>query len=156
MNSGYKMYKRHDCLVGYILASLPFTLLLVWSGANHTQAIPTDVQVTGTWDARFSGTVEGKGTPHDDALVLELKQKGSKVTGTLRFEGLDLTFPVFGKVTGTTFSYTSKARLCPNCEATITGETTVDAAAHSFKGSQTQKNCEGTAVGMVTAVRRRR
>jgi len=130
--------------------------LLVGVGVNHAQAIPTDVEVTGIWEARFSGTVEGSGTPHDDSLVMELKQKGSKVTGTLRFEGLDLTFPIFGKVTGTTFTYASKATLSPNCEATVTAETTVDAASCSFTGSQTQKNCEGTAVGRVTAVRRRR
>lgn len=85
---------------------------------------------------------------------MELKQEGSKVTGTLRFEGLDLDFRVSGSVTGTSFSYTSKARLNPNCEATIAGATIVDAASGKFKGSQTQTTCEGTAVGQVTAVLR--
>ena len=85
---------------------------------------------------------------------MELKQEGSKVTGMLRFEGLDLDFRVSGKVTGTAFSYTSKARLNQNCEAAIAGATTVEAGSGKFKGSQTQTNCEGTAVGQVIAVRR--
>jgi hypothetical protein len=112
------------------------------------------VQVSGTWDARFEGTVEGKGTAQDDTIVMELKQEGSKVTGILRFHGLDKDFQVSGEVKGTTFSYTSKAMQSPNCEATITAKTNVEAASGKFKGSQTQKNCEGTAVGQVTAVRR--
>jgi hypothetical protein len=156
MESGFAKNATNYRVGLVYLAILQITFLLVWGGVNFAQAIPTDVQVSGTWSGRFSGTVEGLGTAQDDALVMELKQKGSKVTGTLRFEGLDLTFPVFGNVTGTTFTYTSKAMLSPNCEATITAETTVDALTRSFKGSQTQKNCEGTAVGVVTAVRRRR
>ena len=44
-----------------------------------------DVQVTGTWEAGFSGKVQGKGTSQDDMLVLELTQDGSAVKGTLRF-----------------------------------------------------------------------
>ena len=140
---------------GYILAVLPFTLLTAWGGVYHAKSIPTDdVHVAGTWDAQFSGTVEGKGTPHDDTIVMELKQEGSMVTGTLRFEGLNLDLPVSGKVTGTAFSYTSKARLSPNCEATIAGSTTVEETSGKFKGSQTQTTCEGTAIGQVTAVRR--
>jgi hypothetical protein len=135
---------------------IPFTFLLVWGGVNHAQVNPTNEHMTGTWEARFEGTVEGKGTPHDDMLVMELKQKGSEITGTVRFEGLDLTFTVLGRVTGTTFSYTSKAMLRPNCELTLTGKTTVDSMSRNFKGSQTQKNCEGTAIGVVTAVRRPR
>lgn len=142
-----------DCC-GYILAVLLFTVVTAWGGVYDAQSIPNDVQVAGTWDAKFLGTVEGKGTPHDDTFVMELKQEGSKVTGTLRFEGLDLDFRVSGSVTGTAFSYTSKVRLNPNCEATIAGATTVDAASGKFKGSQTQTTCEGTAVGQVTAVRR--
>lgn len=102
----------------------------------------------------FEGSCEGNGTPHDDTFVMELKQEGSKVTGMLRFEGLDLDFRVSGKVTGTAFSYTSKARLNQNCEAAIAGATTVEAGSGKFKGSQTQTNCEGTAVGQVIAVRR--
>ena len=142
-----------DCC-GYILAVLPFTVLASWGGFYDAKSISDDVQVAGTWDAKFLGTVEGKGTPHDDTFVMELKQEGSKVTGTLRFEGLELDLPVSGNVSGTAFSYTSKVRLSPNCEATIAASTTVEAASGKFKGSQTQTTCEGTAVGQVTAVRR--
>ena len=83
---------------------------------------------------------------------MDLKQDGSKVTGTLRFEGFDLDFRVSGDVAGTAFSYTSKARLNPNCEATIAGATNVEAASGQFKGSQTQTTCEGTAVGQLTSI----
>ena len=147
------MRVKIDCC-GYTLALLAFTLLTSWGGVYDAESIPNDVQVAGTWDARFIGTVEGKGTPHDDTFVMELKQEGSKVTGTLRFEGLDLDLSLSGEVTGTSFSYTSKARLNPNCEATIAASTTVEAASGKFKGSQTQTTCEGTAVGQVTAVLR--
>jgi hypothetical protein len=142
-----------DCC-GYILAVLLFTVLTAWGGVYDAKSNPNDVQVAGIWAAHFLGTVEGKGTPHDDTFVMELKQEGSKVTGTLRFEGLDLDLPVSGNVSGTAFSYSSKARLSPNCEATIAGATTVEPSSGKFKGSQTQTTCEGTAVGQVTAVRR--
>jgi hypothetical protein len=144
---------------GHILVLL-FTFLLFCIADNHAQpiphvtSVPTDVKVAGTWDAHFSGKVEGKGTPHDDNFVMTLKQDGSKVTGTLRFEGLNLTFPVSGNVTGTAFVYTSKAKLGPDCEAKLAGETIVEAASGSLRGSQTQTSCEGTAIGEVTAVRR--
>src|SRR6185503_15226095 len=68
-----------------------------------------DVQVTGTWEAGFSGKVQGKGTSQDDMLVLELTQDGSAVKGTLRFKGLETAFPIVGKVRGRTFSYSTKA-----------------------------------------------
>ena len=112
-----------------------------------------DVQVTGTWVARFSGKVQGKGTSQDDTLVMELTQDGSTVKGTLRFTGLETSFSINGQVKGKTFSYSGKARIGPNCDATVVAETTVDDAGGRFEGSQTQSNCEGTAVGRVAAVR---
>jgi hypothetical protein len=112
-----------------------------------------DVQVTGTWEARFSGKVQGKGASQDDTLVMEVTQDGSTVKGTLRFTGLETSFPITGKVKGKTFSYSAKASIGPNCEATVVAETTVDDVAGRFEGSQTQSNCEGTAVGFVAAVR---
>jgi hypothetical protein len=128
---------------------IAFLVLFCFQGSS----LP-DAQVTGTWDARFSGKVQGKGTSQDDTFVMELKQDGSNVKGTLQFKGLDVSFPVTGKVKGTTFSYSAKANAGPNCEATVVGETTVDETAGRMEGSQTQGNCEGTAVGTVTAVRR--
>ena len=127
-------------------------LLVVLSFYNGTTK--SDVQVTGTWEARFSGTVQGKGTSQDDTLVLELIQDGSTVKGTLRFKGLETSFPIAGTVKGRTFSYSAKASVGPSCEATVVGETTVDDDAGRFEGSQTQSNCEGTAVGRIIAVRK--
>lgn len=136
----------------YILALLAF--LNIGIGVDGARSTPADVDVTGTWDASFSGTVERTGTSQTDTFVLKLKQKGSQITGTLRFEGVNSDFPVSGKIAGTTFSYTSKAMLSPDCEASIAAETTIDESSRKFKGSQTQTTCEGTAVGEVTAVRR--
>lgn len=126
-----------------------FVLLFFYNGTTQR-----DVQVTGTWEARFSGKVEGKGTSQDDTLVMELTQDGSSVKGTLRFKGLETIFPITGKVKGRTFSYSAKATVGPNCEASVEAETTLDDVADRFEGSQTQSNCEGTAVGRVTAVRK--
>lgn len=139
---------RHLCRLLLIL------VLISWSGNDSVKSITRDAQVTGTWDASFSGTVQGKGTPQTDTLVMELEQDGSKVKGTVRFKGLDQIFPVSGEVAGTTFSYTSKGMMGPNCEIRLVGDTIIDEATGRFRGSQTQANCEGTAVGEVTAVRR--
>jgi cytoskeletal protein CcmA (bactofilin family) len=125
-----------------------FVVLFFYNGTTQP-----DVQVTGTWEARFSGKVQGKGTSQDDTLLRELTQAGSTVRGTLRFTGLETSFPITGTVKGKTFSYSAKASIGPNCEATVVAETTVDDVAGRFEGSQTQSNCEGTAVGCVAAVR---
>ena len=125
-----------------------FVLLFFFNGNSQP-----DVRVTGTWEARFSGKVQDKGTSQDDTLVMELTQDGSNVKGTLHFKGLETSFPIVGKVTGKTFSYSAKASLGPNCDATVVAETTVDDGGSRFQGSQTQSNCEGTAVGRVAAVR---
>ena len=138
----------------YILAVLPFALLIIGNEVDHAKPSPPDVNVTGTWYASFSGTVERTGTSQDDTFVMELKQEDSKITGTLRFKGLNMDFPVSGKIAGTTFIYTSKAMLSPDCEASLAAETTIDESSRKFKGSQTQTTCEGTATGEVTAVRR--
>ena len=144
------MRVKTNCL----LVVLPLTLLIAWGEVNHAKSIPNEVQVAGTWDAQFEGTVEGKGTRQDDSIIMELKQKGSKVTGIARVHGLDLKLQISGEVAGTTFTYTIKGMLNPNCEASIFATTTVEAGSGKFKGSQTQTTCEGTARGQVTAVRR--
>ncbi len=135
---------------------MALAFLVGLSGIGSYLATPNhvDVQVSGTWDASFVGTIQGKGTEQNDLLVMQLEQNGSTVKGTLRFDGLDFSFPVSGKVAGTTFTYSSNGKVDPNCEFTVVGETTVDAAAGRFTGSQTQANCEGTAIGKVTATRR--
>ena len=138
----------------HTLVLLTLTCLIVAGGLARAKQIQKGIQVTGTWDGEFSGTVERTGTSQTDSFVMELKQEGTKVTGTLRFKGLDMDFPLSGKVIGTTFTYTSKAKLSPDCEASIAAETILDESSGKFNGSQTQRNCEGTAVGQVTAVRR--
>ncbi|MGH9313433.1 MAG: hypothetical protein ACRD1S_09565 [Vicinamibacterales bacterium] len=111
-------------------------------------------EITGTWDARFEGTVQGLGTSQIDRFVMELRQSGASVTGTLRFNGLDLAVPVNGEIDASTFTYTARAALAPGCEAVLKAETTVDIAGTRFSGSQTQSTCEGTAIGQVSAMRR--
>jgi len=139
---------------GYTLVLLTLAFLIAVGGLARAKQIQKDIQVTGTWDAKFSGTVERTGTSQHDTFVMELKQEGSKVTGTLRFKGLDMDLPLSGKVAGSTFIYTSKAMLSSDCEASIAAETILDESSGKLNGSQTQRNCEGTAVGQVTAVRR--
>lgn len=85
---------------------------------------------------------------------MKLKQNGSRVTGTMKFSGVDVSFPLSGKIAGTRFTYAAKAIMGPNCEATVEGEMILDEEANQMAGSQTQTNCEGKAVGKVTAVRR--
>lgn len=141
-------WPRHLCRLLLIL------VLISWSESDSVKSLTRDAQVAGTWDASFSGTVQGKGTSQTDTFVMELEQDGSTVKGTVRFKGLDQIFPVSGKVAGTTFSYTSKGTMGPNCEIKLAGDTIVDEATGRLRGSQTQANCEGTAVGEVIAVRR--
>ena len=131
----------------------PVLVLLVILFISDGRSVP-DTQVGGTWDAHFVGKVRGTGSSQTDTFVMDLKQDGSRVKGTIVFKGLNVAIPVTGKVTGTTLSYTGKASIGPKCEAEVVGETTVDDAAGRIEGSQTQSNCEGTAIGKVTAVRR--
>jgi hypothetical protein len=131
---------------------LALLILACWGMTSPSQSIGPDARVAGTWDGYFSGLVEGAGTSQTDAFVMKLEQDGSSVKGTIRFEGLDLSFPVSGKVMATTFSYTAKGDIGENCKFTLAGETVVNG--NRMKGSQTQTNCEGTAKGEVTAVRR--
>lgn len=137
------------------LLGAAFVLLFVSSGGNGT-ARPTrsQVNVSGTWDAEFSGMVQGAGTSQRDEFVIEVRQDGSNVTGTLLVRGFDMPFTLSGAVQGTTFRYTVKGSLGPTCGVTVEAEATIDAATGHMRGKQTQSTCEGTAVGQITAVRR--
>ena len=108
--------------------------------------------VAGTWDGQFSGTVQGAGTPQTDSFVLELRQEGASVTGTMLYRGTNVPLPITGAVEGTGFSYNGRVSLSPTCEVTVRAETTIDGA--RLSGQQTQSTCEGTAVGQMTATRR--
>src|ERR1700754_3380736 len=107
-------------------------ILISWSGSNSAGSLPPDVQISGTWDCSFSGTVQGKGTSQTDTLVMDLNQNGSRVTGRLRLDGLDVSFPVAGKVAGTKFTYIAKGSMGPNWEAAIEGEMTFDERANGI------------------------
>ena len=133
---------------------LALLILVCWGMSSPAQSIGTDVRVSGTWDGNFSGLVEGTGTSQTDTFVMELEQDGSSVKGSIRFKGLDFSFPVSGTVAATTFTYTAKGNISAKCEFTLAGETAVNESTNRMKGSQTQTNCEGTAKGEVTAVRR--
>lgn len=139
---------------GRYIRGAALALLLCGSGGDNSAAQTGQANVSGTWDAHFSGTVQGTGTSQTDDLVMEIRQNGSDVAGTVRVQGLDLVFPLSGEVSGTTFRYTVRGDLGPSCEVLVEAETTVDAAASRLSGIQTQSTCEGTAVGKVTAVRR--
>jgi len=133
---------------------LALLILVCWGMSSPSQSIGTDVRVSGTWDGNFSGLVEGTGTSQTDTFVMELEQDGSSVKGSIRFKGLDFSFPVSGTVAATTFTFTAKGTISAKCEFTLAGQTVVNESTNRMKGSQTQTNCEGTAKGEVTAVRR--
>jgi hypothetical protein len=115
---------------------------------------PDDVRMdlSGTWDARFEGTVTGQGTIQTDDISMELSQSGSSVAGTLRFSGLDLSFPISGQVDGNRFDYRSSATL-DGCELRLEARTVIDSSGRRFSGDQTQSSCEGTAIGRVEATK---
>ena len=142
--------------MGTIRASAFFCVLAILAASCGESPVrpATGSDVTGTWDGRFDGIVQSQNTSQTDTFVMELRQSGSSVTGTLRFSGLDLAVAVVGDVGGTRFTYTARALLSPSCEAVVRAETTIDVAGARFSGGQTQSTCEGTAVGQVSATRR--
>lgn len=145
----------------FLRLTSPSTLVLcgvlaaLAAGCGRTPSGPeASRDVTGTWDARFEGTVQGQRTPQADSFVMELRQSGSNVSGTLRFSGLDLPVALTGEVDGSSFTYAARAALGPGCESVVRAQTTVEAAGTRLGGPQTQSTCEGTAVGQVSATRR--
>jgi hypothetical protein len=112
------------------------------------------VDLTGTWDAQFSGTIQGTGGRQTDSFVMELLQSGSAVTGTLLYRGTSLPVSLSGSVTGNSFTYSATATLSPGCPVTIQASATINTAGARLEGSQTQSTCEGSAIGQVTATKR--
>lgn len=115
-------------------------------------ASPAQQTVSGTWDAQFTGTVQGAGTRQTDTFVMELRQDGANVSGTLLYRGTTIPLPVSGRVDGARLIYDGRVSIAPNCEAVVHAETTIDGV--RLSGQQTQSTCEGTAVGQMTATRR--
>jgi hypothetical protein len=89
------------------LAGLLLTTLLTMSaGCAKTDWIDrtlVTVDVTGTWSGRSAGGA----ALVDRAFVLELKQEGSRVTGSMRTSpvGLATSGPINGTVAGDVFSF---------------------------------------------------
>lgn len=123
------------------------------SSCDGTEPDEALSNVSGTWDARFEGTVTGRGTRQTDDITMELAQSGSSVKGNLRFAGLDMPFPLSGSVTGNRFEYRSSVTL-DGCELRVEAHTVVDSSGRRFGGDQTQSSCEGMASGQVEATRR--
>jgi hypothetical protein len=133
--------------------ALAFLIPISASSCDGTSPHEPTSNVSGIWDARFEGTVHGSGTSQSDDFVLELAQSGSSVTGTVRFVGLNVDFPLTGTVTGDRFQYRSSLTLA-GCELRMEAETVVDAGGRRFTGTQTQSSCEGAASGRVEATHR--
>ena len=129
-------------------------LILLCAALLAPEPARGEVDVTGTWEARFEGTVEGRGTRQTDTFVLELRQSGTTVTGRVRTSGSTLELVLEGEVRGGSFTYTARARLSPGCEVELRAETTLEADGSRWSGGQTQSTCEGKAVGRVAAARR--
>lgn len=121
-------------------------------GSNPTSPAPQTLSVSGTWDGQFSGTVQGAGTRQTDTFVMELRQDGANVSGTILYRGTNIPLPVSGRIEGARFTYDGRVSIAPNCEAVVRAETTIDGV--RLSGQQTQSTCEGTAVGQMTATRR--
>jgi hypothetical protein len=128
--------------------------LSISCGASNPAAPDMVAIVSGTWDGRFEGIVQGSGVTQTDTFVMELTQSGPAITGVLRFAGLDLAIPVTGTIHGSSFTYTARAALGPVCEGVVAAETALNSTGSRFTGSQRQSTCEGTAVGPVNASRR--
>ena len=132
---------------------LSFVISIAASSCDGTGPDEVHSDVSGAWDARFEGTVTGRGTSQTDDISMVLSQSGSTVTGILRFSGLDISFPVTGTVTGNRFDYRSSVTL-EGCELRLEAHTVIDSSGRRFSGDQTQSSCEGTATGRVEAMKR--
>ncbi len=125
------------------------------AGCGGGPAAPTAVDVSGTWDATFEGIVQGAGTTQTDDFTMELSQSGTTVSGFLRHsDAIDVPITA-GRITGSRLTYSAVTTLGQECEVRVDAEITVDPSGTRMEGSQTQSTCGGTAVGQVTATKRR-
>jgi hypothetical protein len=86
-------HKTH--LAGYSLVVLTLISLIVVVGLARAKQIQKHIQVTGTWEGEFSGTVERTGTSQHDTFVMELKQEGPKVIGNHSVQRFGYEFSSF-------------------------------------------------------------
>ena len=126
------------------------------SGCSGAPTALDPVNVSGTWGAAFEGVVQGAGTTQRDDFTMELTQSGTAVSGVLRFGFESIDVPITeGRINGSLLTYSAVTLLGPGCEDRVDAELTVNASATRLEGSQTQSTCEGTAVGRLTAIKRR-
>ena len=124
------------------------------SGGDMNPSSPSKepTRVAGTWDAHFSGTLQGREIPQTDDFVMELHQQGASVSGALAYRWSTVPLPLSGTVEESRLTFNASAVLAPNCEGTVRGVMVIDGGRMS--GSQTQVTCEGVASGQTTAIRR--
>ncbi len=126
-------------------------------GGCGSPTAPGADRVSGTWDATFEGLVQGAGTTQTSDMTMEFRQSGTTVRGFLRFspnfDKIDVPLTA-GRIDGSRFTYSAVTSLYPGCQVRVDGEVIVDPSGTRLEGSQTQSNCEGTAVGQVTATKR--
>ena len=132
---------------------VPWLLVALATACDGTSPDGVTLNLAGIWDARFVGTVVGSQTSQTDDFTLEIAQSGSTITGTIRYAGLQATFPLSGSLGGDRFEYRSSLTIA-GCEFRLEAETTVEPDGRCFTGTQTQSTCEGTASGRVEATRR--
>ena len=130
----------------------------LFDGCGGGPVTPTAVDVSGTWDATFEGIVQGAGTTQTSDFTMELSQSGTTVSGFLlfspNFDAIETPITA-GRIDGSRLTYSAVTSLGPGCEARVNAEVTVDPSGTRLEGSQTQSTCEGTAVGQMTATKRR-
>ncbi len=146
------------------MSRISILLFLLLIGSTHNDAaqgifIP---RVAGEWNGRFAGTIVERsdggqvGESQTDNIVFILRQSGSEVTGEMVFgEGwpYELRIPLTGTVTENRFNYRAERKL-DDCPLTVEAKTTLNQAGTEISGEQTQSNCEGKAVGRITAIKR--
>lgn len=134
-------------------------LMVAWIslvGCTDSPIAPDPADVSGTWDAVFQGIVQGAGTTQTDDITMTLSQSGSTVGGFLRFsprfEAIDVPLTA-GQLEGGRLRFAAAVSRS-GCDFRVEAELTLDPSGTRLEGSQTQANCEGTAVGRVTATKR--
>jgi len=103
-------------------------VLLGLAGCESAPLVPPGVtDVTGVWDGTWNGAAVGRGR-----IILDLKQDGTNVTGTLRIFGVPAISatdgPISGVISGTTFAF-SQPEGAMEGEMSVADETMIGQAA---------------------------
>ena len=106
--------------------------LLVLAGCESAPLVPPGVtDVNGIWNGTWNGGAVGRGH-----IILDLKQKGTDVTGTLRIFGAPAISatdgPISGVIAGNTFAFTQPAGVVEG-EMNVVDDTMVGQATGRLK-----------------------